>query len=126
MPEFPPKLPRFPPRPPGEGDGYATWKQVLSDEEKRFVLEELHGPGFLRVAPLPRIVSMGDIRLALASISDRDIAEAIEADFRDMEHNANRPWDPDFTETCKKLNNVLEKIGYYLVIGYEVRKYGHF
>jgi len=107
MPEFPPRFPPFPPQWIG-GETY-KWKQVLSKEEEQFIVEELVAAGFLRV---------------FGVASDREIAGAIEADFRDMEHNGNRPWDPDFTELCKKLNNILEKIGYYLVIDYEVRKLG--
>lgn len=102
-----PKFPKFPPELPF-GPKSRTWVTRLSEEDKDFIAKELVGQGFLTIPS--------------EETYDEDIARAIEGDFRDMEHNANRPWDSNFTQTCRKLDDILEKIGYYLVIDYEVRK----
>ena len=104
--KFPPDFPLW-----GERATY-KWRDVLTREEHNFISRELIDAHFLS----PELGR---------SATDGDIAGAIEVAFRDMEHNTNRPWDPDFTNLCRRLDDILENIGYYLVIDYEVRKLGH-
>jgi len=103
-----PKLPGFPPDPFRLLGDTNFWRERLSPTETGLIHERLAKAGYLEPPG--------------ASVSDRHIAQAIEADFTDAEHDGNKPWEPDWVERWRVWDHILKKLNYTVDITYKVRR----